>query len=61
MAGISLIRQPQHPIHLPGNEALLTAAAMMAAGWDGAPAQLAPGFPKSDQWQVRWKNLHPLP
>jgi hypothetical protein len=33
---------------------------MMAAGWDGAPAGNAPGFP-ADGWIVRWENLHPAP
>ena len=29
--------------YLPGNGGLLYAVAMMAAGWDGAPGQNAPG------------------
>jgi hypothetical protein len=33
------------PLYLPGNGALLLAAAMMAAGWDGAEGY-APGFPE---------------
>jgi hypothetical protein len=49
------------PIYLPGNGGLLTAVAMMAAGWDGAPERHAPGFPDNGQWQVRWENLHKLP
>lgn len=49
------------PIYLPGNGGLLTAVAMMAAGWDGAPERHAPGFPDNGQWQVRWENLHRLP
>lgn len=49
------------PIYLPGNGGLLTAVAMMAAGWDGAPRRHAPGFPDNGQWQVRWENLQPLP
>jgi hypothetical protein len=48
-------------IYLPGNGGLLTAAAMMAAGWDGAPNMQAPGFPKNGTWVVRWENLRPLP
>jgi hypothetical protein len=49
------------PLYLPGNGGLLTAVAMMAAGWDGAPARNAPGFPDDGQWVVRWEGLRPLP
>jgi len=48
-------------IYLPGNGGLLTAVAMMAAGWDDGPGQPTPGFPKNGQWVVRWENLRPLP
>ncbi len=48
------------PVYLPGNGALLAAVAMMAAGWDGAPDQPAPGFPV-DGWRVRHEGLHRLP
>jgi protein-glucosylgalactosylhydroxylysine glucosidase len=48
------------PIYLPGNGALLTAVAMMAAGWDGAPDDHAPGFPKDGKWVVRYEGLMPL-
>jgi hypothetical protein len=51
----------QLPIYLPGNGGLLTAAAMMAAGWDGAPRRHAPGFPDNGQWCVRWENLRRMP
>jgi hypothetical protein len=47
--------------YLPGNGGLLYAVAMMAAGWDGAPARHAPGFPDNGQWTVRWENLEPAP
>jgi hypothetical protein len=47
--------------YLPGNGGLLYAVAMMAAGWDGAPARHAPGFPDDGQWNVRWENLKPAP
>jgi hypothetical protein len=40
---------------------LLTAIAMMAAGWDGAPQRHAPGFPDNGRWQVRWEGLKPMP
>lgn len=48
--------------YFPTNGGLLSAAAMMAAGWDGAPAgKNAPGFPDDGSWTVRWENLKPLP
>lgn len=47
--------------YLPGNGGLLTAVAMMAAGWDGAPDVHAPGFPKNGQWVVRWEGLKRMP
>jgi hypothetical protein len=49
------------PLYLPANGGLLTAVAMMAAGWDGAPNDVnAPGFPK-DGWNVRWEGLKKMP
>ena len=48
-------------IYLPGNGGLLTAVAMMAAGWDGAPDKFAPGFPDNGKWNVRWEGLHRMP
>ena len=45
-------------LYLPGNGALLTAIAMMCAGWDGCEEPLNPGFPKNGQWNVRWEGLH---
>ena len=44
-------------IYLPGNGALLTAVAMMCAGWDGCREPLNPGFPKDGKWDVRWEGL----
>ena len=44
-------------IYLPGNGALLTAVAMMCAGWDGCKEPLNPGFPKDGKWDVRWEGL----
>jgi hypothetical protein len=44
-------------LYLPGNGALLTAVAMMCAGWDGCQLGLNPGFPKNGQWDVRWEGL----
>ena len=49
-------------IYLPAYGALLSAVAMMAAGWDGSPAgQSAPGFPQDGSWKVRSEGLHRLP
>jgi len=49
-------------VYLPANGALLTAVAMMAGGWDGAPPGVpAPGFPKDGRWVVRAEGLQPLP
>ena len=45
-------------LYLPGNGALLTAIAMMCAGWDGCQEVLNPGFPKDGKWNVRWEGLH---
>lgn len=48
-------------IYLPGNGALLTAVAMMCAGWDGAPENHAPGFPDDGAWKVKWEGLNKIP
>ena len=48
-------------IYLPGNGGLLTAVAMMAAGWDGAPDRPAPGFPDDGSWTVRSEGLRKMP
>lgn len=49
------------PLYLPGNGGLLTAVAMMVAGWDGCPEVSAPGFPKDGQWNVRYEGLRRMP
>lgn len=54
-------QRPGLTIYLPGNGGLLSAVAMMAAGWDGAPAGHAPGFPADGTWTVRWEGLQPMP
>lgn len=46
--------------YLPGNGGLLTAIAMMCAGWDGKE-EINPGFPKDGKWNVRWEGLKPMP
>jgi protein-glucosylgalactosylhydroxylysine glucosidase len=54
-------QRPGLTLYLPGNGGLLYAAAMMAAGWDGAPERNAPGFPADGTWSVRWEGLRPAP
>ncbi len=49
------------PLYLPGNGGLLTAVAMMAAGWDGGPDRPCPGFPADGKWNVRWEGLRRMP
>ena len=46
--------------YLPGNGGLLTAVALMTAGWDGCEIE-NPGFPKDGTWDVRWEGIKPLP
>ena len=46
--------------YLPGNGGLLTAVALMCAGWDGCDEK-NPGFPKNGEWDVRWEGIKPLP
>jgi hypothetical protein len=43
-------------IYLPGNGGLLSAVAMMCAGYDGSTAN-APGFPANGSWKVKWEGL----
>jgi hypothetical protein len=54
-------QRPGLTIYLPGNGGLLAAVAMMAVGWDGAPAGNAPGFPRDGSWSVRSEGLRPMP
>jgi len=49
-------QRPNLPLYLPANGGLLAATAMMAAGWEGAPQQHAPGFPRRG-WTLRWEGL----
>lgn len=46
--------------YLPGNGGLLTAVALMCAGYDGCNTTL-PGFPKDGSWDVRYEGLLPMP
>lgn len=48
-------------LYLPGNGGLLTAIAMMCAGWDNDAGTSSPGFPKNGKWVVRWENLAKMP
>jgi hypothetical protein len=47
-------------LYLPGNGGLLTAIAMMVAGYDGA-TQNMPGIPKNGKWKVRYEGLKKMP
>jgi hypothetical protein len=49
------------PVYLPGNGALLAAVALMAGGWEGAPARPAPGFPADGSWVVRAEGFKAAP
>ena len=53
-------QRPGLTIYLPGNGGLLSATAMMSAGWDGARSTNAPGFPRTG-WTVRAERLRGLP
>jgi hypothetical protein len=44
-------------IYLPGNGGLLTAVAMMCAGYEGN-SKKNPGFPEN--WNVKWEGLKPV-
>ncbi|MDD4641488.1 MAG: hypothetical protein PHF92_09060 [Bacteroidales bacterium] len=47
-------------VYLPGNGGLLTAVAMMCAGWEGSEGR-NPGFPDNGQWKVKWEGLEVMP
>lgn len=47
-------------IYMPGNGGLLTAIAMMVAGYDGSKDPL-PGIPKNGKWKVKWEGLRKMP
>ena len=46
-------------IYLPGNGGILSAIALMCAGYDGCKT-INPGFPKDGTWKVKWENLSPM-
>jgi hypothetical protein len=47
-------------LYMPGNGGILTAIAMMVAGYDGATEKL-PGIPKNGKWKVRYEGLKQMP
>jgi hypothetical protein len=47
-------------IYLPGNGGLLTAIAMMCAGYDGCKTFM-PGIPKNNTWKVKFEGLQKMP
>jgi hypothetical protein len=50
-------QRPNLTAYLPANGGLLSAIAMMSAGWTGGPAHHAPGFPRDGKWSVKWEDL----
>jgi hypothetical protein len=56
--GYSVRRPEQTPMYMPANGAWLSAAAIMAAGWDGNTTP-NPGFPRN--WKVKHEGLLPVP
>jgi hypothetical protein len=47
-------------IYMPGNGGLLTAIAMMCAGYDGCTIT-NPGIPKTGTWNVKWEGFKKMP
>ncbi len=47
-------------IYLPGNGGLLSAIALMCAGYDGNKTEM-PGIPADGSWKLRWEGLKPMP
>jgi hypothetical protein len=47
-------------LYLPGNGGILSAIAMMCAGWDGNK-RTNPGFPTDGTWNVKWEGLKAMP
>jgi hypothetical protein len=46
-------------IYLPGNGGILSAVAMMCAGYDGGK-NINPGFPNDGTWKVKWEGLQQI-
>ena len=53
-------RKREIAAYLPANGALLSAVALMVAGWDGA-TETNPGFPKDGTWKIKAEGLRRLP
>lgn len=49
------------PAYLPVNGSFLAAVGLMAGGWDDAPEEIAPGFPKDGKWNVKVENMRKMP
>lgn len=47
-------------LYLPGNGGLLTAVALMCAGYDGCKTT-NPGIPDDGTWKVKWEDIQPMP
>lgn len=47
-------------LYLPGNGGLLSAVALMCAGFDGCETE-NPGIPKDGKWKVKWEGLSRMP
>ncbi|HEY8689142.1 MAG TPA: hypothetical protein VIM07_07900, partial [Chitinophagaceae bacterium] len=47
-------------LYLPGNGGLLSAIALMCAGYDGCKT-INPGIPQNGKWKVRWEGLKKMP
>ena len=46
-------------LYLPGNGGILSAVALMCAGYEGNTIE-NPGFPKDGTWNVKWEGLKPM-
>jgi len=47
-------------LYLPGNGGVLSAVALMCAGYDESTTP-NPGFPKNGKWNVKWEGLKTMP
>jgi len=52
--------RPEIAVYLPANGSLLSAVALMVAGWDGGGTRY-PGFPRDGTWRVQAEGWAPLP
>ncbi len=48
------------PVYMPSNGGLLTAIAMMCAGYDDTE-KVNPGIPNNGRWKVQWEGLSKMP